>query len=78
MPVPARRRCFTIGGTLLPAFVAAALLLPAACIKVRTEVEPIDINVNVRLQVDHELDRFFGDLDEQNPVLTETKEDVES
>ena len=51
-------------------FLTALLLAPlTGCVKVHTKVEPIEINVNVRVKIERELDDFFGDLDEQNPSL---------
>lgn len=45
--------------------VACVLLLGAGCITVRTEhrVEPIHITVDVNVNVERELDNFFGDID---------------
>lgn len=63
-------RCLPLGFVLLG--------LAAGCVKVKTEVEPIEVNVNVRLQVDRELNQFFQELDAQNPTLTEETEDAES
>ncbi|MEM6910161.1 MAG: YnbE family lipoprotein [Verrucomicrobiota bacterium] len=54
-----------------PTFFLLAALLLGGCIKVQTEhrIEPIEINLNVRVQVDRELDNFFSDLDNQNPTI---------
>ena len=52
---------------------AAVLFVGAGCLKVKTEVEPIDINVTVKLEVQKELSDFFDDLDAQDA----SKEDAE-
>ena len=53
--------------------VLLALAPPlTGCVKVHTKVEPIDINVNVRLKVDRELNDFFGDLDAKNPTIKDS------
>ena len=81
MPAAMNRPDLTRGGGLrvfLAWVMVAAAFLAAGCVKVKTEVEPIDINVNVRLEVDRELDKFFEDLDAQNPTLSEIAEDTPS
>ena len=47
-----------------------ALTLGSCTIKTQHEVKPIEINVNVRVQVEKELDNFFGDLDNQAADLS--------
>lgn len=49
--------------------LVGAVVLLSGCVQVHTKVEPIDINVNVRVKVDRELDDFFGPLDERDPTL---------
>ncbi len=41
----------------------------AGCVRVKTEVEPIDINVNVKIEVDRGLSDYFDDLDAQDQTL---------
>ena len=57
----------------LPLLAIAGLLAAAlpSCINVKTEheVKPIEINVNVRVQVEKELDNFFDDLDNEKADL---------
>lgn len=69
---------------LFPIMVGATLL--AGCGPLRTEhhissdpvrVEPIEINVNVRVKVDRQLDDFFGDLDAKDETIKQDKEDTE-
>lgn len=51
-------------------FLTALLLGPlTGCVSVHTKVDPIEINVNVRIKIERELDDFFGDLDQQDPSL---------
>lgn len=38
-------------------------------IKTEHEIKPIHITIDVNLKIDRELDDFFGDLDEQSPLL---------
>ena len=47
----------------LPLAALLALAFGSCTIKTEHEVKPIEINVNVRVQVEKELDDFFGDLD---------------
>ena len=56
--------------TLLPLVGLLAMALPS-CINVKTEheVKPIEINVNVRVQIEQELDNFFDDLDDKKADL---------
>lgn len=52
---------------------ATVVVLTAGCTTIKTEhrVEPIEINVNVRVQVDRKLDDFFGDLDAMDQTIDE-------
>lgn len=54
----------------LPVCGLLALSLPS-CINVKTEheVKPIEININVKVQVEKELDNFFEDLDDKRADL---------
>ena len=63
-----------------------AIVLLAGCGPLRTEhhvssdpvrIEPIEINVNVRVQVDRELDDFFDDLDAKDQTINENKQETE-
>ena len=45
---------------LLPAGAALATLLPACARVTLDQAKPLEINVNVRLQIDRELDEFFA------------------
>lgn len=58
---------------VLPALLALA---PAGgCIRVKSDpvrVEPIEINVTVRVKVDRELDDFFDDLDRKDTTIEAT------
>ena len=54
----------------LPLATMLALTLGSCTIKTEHEVKPIEINVNVRVQVEKELDNFFGDLDSQAADLS--------
>ena len=56
---------------LVPLLLAFALL---GCVKVKTEVEPIDITITVRLKIDRELDEFFGELDAKDATIDKKKE----
>ena len=49
--------------------LSAVVLSTTACVRVHTKVEPIDINVNVKVKVDRELSDFFADLDTQDTTL---------
>jgi hypothetical protein len=54
----------------LAALAAPAVL--AGCVKVKAEhrvVEPIEINVNVRVQVEEKLSAAFAEMDAENPTL---------
>ncbi|NNC88087.1 MAG: hypothetical protein HKN82_06455 [Akkermansiaceae bacterium] len=55
---------------LLPLLAIIPLAL-GSCLHVTTEheVKPIEINVNVRVQVEKELDNFFDDLDSKAATL---------
>lgn len=50
-------------------FLGLAVNTPG-CLRVRTSVEPIDINLTVTLKVERELDGFFDELDTQDETLT--------
>ena len=54
----------------LPICGLLAVSLPS-CISVKTEheVKPIEININVKVQVEQELDNFFDDLDDKRADL---------
>ena len=54
----------------IPTLGLLAVALPS-CINVKTEheVKPIEININVKVQVEKELDNFFDDLDDQKSNL---------
>lgn len=78
MSAQKRHRGFSLLAEGLPALCLLALLASPACVRVRTEVEPIDINVNVRLEVDRELDEFFEELDAEDPTLVDSEEEAES
>ena len=43
----------------------AALLLPAACLKLKHEmvIQPVHVTVDVRIKIDRELENFFGEID---------------
>jgi hypothetical protein len=41
----------------------------SSCAKVT--VDPIEININVRVTVEKELDDFFGDLDQKQKTISE-------
>ena len=45
--------------------LAAALLLPAACLKLKHEmvIQPVHITVDVTIKIDRELENFFADID---------------
>jgi hypothetical protein len=45
--------------------LAAALLLPAACLKLKHEmiIQPVHITVDIRIKIDRELENFFGEID---------------
>jgi hypothetical protein len=45
--------------------LAAALVLLAACLKLKHEmvIQPVHITVDVRIKIDRELEDFFGDID---------------
>jgi hypothetical protein len=45
--------------------LAAALLLPAACLKLKHEmvIQPVHVTVDVRIKIDRELENFFGEID---------------
>lgn len=45
--------------------LATALLLPAACLKLKHEmvIQPVHITVDVRIKIDRELENFFGEID---------------
>ena len=45
---------------LIPAAAALATLLPACARVTLDQAKPLEINVNVRLQIDRELDEFFA------------------
>ena len=49
----------------LPFAALLALTFGSCTIKTEHEVKPIEINVNVRVQVEQQLDNFFADLDSQ-------------
>lgn len=70
---------------LLLSAPAAAIVVLAGCGPLRTEhhvssdpvrVEPIEINVNVRVQVDRELDDFFEDIDAKDQTINENKKET--
>ena len=54
----------------LPLALLLAATLPS-CINVKTEheVKPIEININVRVQIEKALDNFFEDLDQKKANL---------
>ena len=54
----------------LPLAALFALTLNSCTIKTEHEIKPIEINVNVRVQVEKELDNFFSDLDNQAADLS--------
>lgn len=57
--------------------VVLALLPTVGCIRVKSDpvrVEPIEINVTVRVKVDRELDDFFDDLDRKNETIEADEE----
>ncbi|MDD8013720.1 MAG: hypothetical protein PHX05_09605 [Acidobacteriota bacterium] len=45
--------------------LAAVMMLPAACIKMKHEmvIQPVHITVDVRIRIDRELEDFFGEID---------------
>ena len=45
---------------LAPALATLATLLPACARVTLDQTKPLEINVNVRLQIDRELDEFFA------------------
>ena len=45
---------------LVPVGAAVAALLPACARVTLDQAKPLEINVNVRLQIDRELDEFFA------------------
>src|SRR5688572_30630242 len=45
---------------LFPAGAALAALMPACARVTLDQAKPLEINVNVRLQIDRELDEFFA------------------
>jgi len=57
------------------AVVAAPLLVggvTGGCVHVKSdpvEVKPIEINVNVRIQIERELDDFFKNIDAQDATI---------
>ena len=58
------------GGAVL---FAVLLAVVSGCARVKVEpikVEPIEINLNVRMTVQQELNDFFGDLDEKEQTLS--------
>lgn len=70
---------------LLRSVPVAAIVLVAGCGPLRTEhrvktdpirVEPIEINVNVRVQVDRQLDDFFNDLDAKDQTIKENEKET--
>ena len=61
MRSPIRYGCSLLG--------AVVLFATSGCVMVRTKVDPIEINVNVRIKVERELDDFFGGLDQQDATL---------
>ena len=52
---------------LVPAGAALAALLPACARVTLDQARPLEINVNVRLQIDRELDEFFA-FQKQEPA----------
>jgi hypothetical protein len=52
---------------LLPAGAALATLLPGCARVTLDQAKPLEINVNVRLQIDRELDEFFA-FQKQDPA----------
>jgi len=52
-------------------FVIVLTLGLGACLQVRTHhtIDPIEINVNVRIEVDRELDDYFGEIDARSATM---------
>ena len=49
-------------------FLAIGALSTTSCVRVR--IDPVEINLNVKLEtVDEEMDDFFADLDAADPTL---------
>ncbi|MFW5802821.1 MAG: YnbE family lipoprotein [Verrucomicrobiota bacterium] len=70
---------------LMRSVPVTSIVLLAGCGPLRTEhrvqtdpirVEPIEINVNVRVQVERELDDFFDDLDSKDQTIKENEKET--
>jgi len=60
-------------------WLLAALLLPAACVKMKHEmvIQPVHVTVDVRIKIDRELEDFFGDIDKAAPVAENVQKQEE-
>jgi len=62
---------------ILPVLLSLAALLPIWGCRTHhqigtthmVEVKPIEINLNIRLQIQRDVEDFFADLDNQDPTL---------
>jgi len=57
--------------TVLLIFMLALLMPLAGCLRVRTHhtIDPIEINVNVKIEIQRELENYFGDIDAQSATM---------